>query len=74
MRTEKIKIDSEYIKLQDLLKLGGAVDTGGMAKVVIQNGEVTVNGEVCTMRGKKMCPGDVAVFEDIKIILDASQV
>lgn len=53
MRTEKIKIDSEYIKLQDLLKLGGAVDTGGMAKVVIQNGEVTVNGEVCTMRGKK---------------------
>ncbi len=74
MRTEKIKIDSEYIKLQDLLKLGGAVDTGGMAKVVIQSGEVTVNGEVCTMRGKKMRPGDVAVFEDIKIILDASQV
>lgn len=74
MRTEKIKIDSEYIKLQDLLKLGGAVDTGGMAKVVIQNGEVTVNGDVCTMRGKKMRPGDVAVFEDIKIILDASQV
>lgn len=74
MRTEKIKIDSEYIKLQDLLKLGGAVDTGGMAKVVIKNGEVTVNGEVCTMRGKKMRPGDVAVFEDIKIILDASQV
>ncbi len=74
MRTEKIKIDSEYIKLQDLLKLGGAVDTGGMAKVVIQNGEVTVNGEVCTMRGKKMRSGDVAVFEDIKIILDASQV
>lgn len=74
MRTEKIKIDSEYIKLQDLLKLGGAVDTGGMAKVVIQNGEVTVNGEVCTMRGKKMRSGDVAVFEDIKIILVASQV
>lgn len=74
MRIEKIKIDSEYIKLQDLLKLGGAVDTGGMAKVVIQNGEVTVNGEVCTMRGKKMRPGDVAIFEDIKIILDASQV
>lgn len=74
MRTEKIKIESEYIKLQDLLKLGGAVDTGGMAKVVIQNGEVTVNGEVCTMRGKKMRSGDVAVFEDIKIILEASQV
>ena len=54
MRTEKIKIDSEFIKLQDLLKLSGAVDTGGMAKVVIQNGEVEVNGEICTMRGKKM--------------------
>lgn len=70
MRTEKIKIDSEYIKLQDLLKLGGAVDTGGMAKVVIQNGEVTVNGEVCTMRGKKMRTGDIAVFEDITLIVE----
>lgn len=50
MKIEKIKIDSEYIKLQDLLKLGGAVETGGQAKVVIQNGDVTVNGEVCTMR------------------------
>lgn len=70
MRTEKIKIDSEYIKLQDLLKLGGAVDTGGTAKVIIQNGEVTVNGEVCTMRGKKMRSGDVAVFEDIMLIVN----
>ncbi|MCH5296441.1 MAG: RNA-binding S4 domain-containing protein [Ruminococcus sp.] len=70
MKTEKIKIDSEYIKLQDLLKLGGAVDTGGMAKVIIQNGEVTVNGEVCTMRGKKMRVGDVAVFENITLIVE----
>lgn len=70
MRTEKIKIDSEYIKLQDLLKLGGAVDTGGMAKVVIQNGEVEVNGEICTMRGKKMRSGDTAVFDDIKLIVE----
>ena len=67
MRTEKIKIDSEFIKLQDLLKLGGAVDTGGMAKIVIQNGEVEVNGEVCTMRGKKMREGDFAVFDDLKL-------
>lgn len=67
MRTEKIKIDSEYIKLQDLLKLGGAVDTGGMAKVLIQNGDVIVNGEVCTMRGKKMRKGDVAVIDDITL-------
>ena len=67
MRTEKIKIDSEFIKLQDLLKLGGAVDTGGMAKVVIQNGEVEVNGEICTLRGKKMRKGDYAVFDGLKL-------
>lgn len=67
MRTEKITIDSEFIKLQDLLKLGGAVDTGGMAKVVIQNGEVEVNGEICTMRGKKMLKGDYAVFDGLKL-------
>lgn len=67
MKTEIIEIDSEYIKLQDLLKLGGAVDTGGMAKIVIQNGEVEVNGEICTMRGKKMRKGDFAVFDDLKI-------
>ena len=70
MRTEKIKIDSEFIKLQDLLKLGGAVDTGGMAKNVIQSGQVLVNGEVCTMRGKKMRPGDVAVFNDLTLIVE----
>ena len=67
MRTEKITIDREFIKLQDLLKLGGAVDTGGMAKVVIQNGEVEVNGEIRTMRGKKMRKGDYAVFDGLKL-------
>ena len=67
MRTEKITIDSEFIKLQDLLKLGGAVDPGGMAKVVIQNGEVEVNGEICTMRGKKMRKGDYAVFDNLRL-------
>lgn len=70
MRVEKINIDSEYIKLQDLLKLGGAVDTGGMAKMIIQSGQVKVNGEVCTMRGKKMRSGDMAVFEEIEIIVE----
>lgn len=70
MKIEKIKIDSEYIKLQDLLKLGGVVETGGQAKVVIQNGDVTVNGEVCTMRGKKMRKGDIAVFDSLEIIVE----
>ena len=67
----KIKIDTEFIKLQDLLKLAGACDTGGMAKVLIQNGEVSVNGEVCTMSGKKMRDGDVAVIDGRKIVVEA---
>ena len=67
----KIKIDTEFIKLQDLLKLAGACDTGGMAKVLIQNGEVSVNGAVCTMRGKKMRDGDVAVIDGRKIVVEA---
>ena len=54
---EMITITTEYIKLQDLLKLAAA--TGGEAKLLIQDGEVLVNGEVCTMRGKKLRPGDV---------------
>ena len=70
MKVEKIKIDSEFIRLQDLLKLSGVCTTGGMAKVVIQNGEVLVNDEVCSMRGKKMRPGDRARFEDIEIVVE----
>ena len=52
-------ITTEYIKLQDLLKLANAVETGGEAKECVQSGEVQVNGEVCTMRGKKCRAGDV---------------
>ena len=59
---ENIEITTEHIKLQDLLKLAAAVQTGGEAKVVIQEGDVTVNGEVCTMRGKKLRPGDDVCF------------
>lgn len=59
---ETIGITTEYIKLQDLLKLAAAVQTGGEAKLVIQDGDVTVNGEVCTMRGKKLRPGDDVCF------------
>ena len=62
MKDKKISIDTEFIKLQDLLKLAGLCDTGGMAKMIIQNGDVTVNGEVCTMRGKKMRDGDYAEY------------
>lgn len=70
MKAETVKINSEFIKLQDLLKLCGLCDTGGMAKIVVQNGEVTVNGEVCTMRGKKLRSGDSVVFENTKITIE----
>ena len=56
-------ITTEYIKLQDLLKLAGLTYTGGEAKVMVQEGLVKVNGEVCTMRGKKIRPGDRVEFE-----------
>lgn len=62
MTEKKIIIETEYIRLDALLKLAGAFETGGQAKVAIQGGEVKVNGEVCTMRGKKMRPGDRAEF------------
>lgn len=60
---EKITIETEYIKLDSLLKFAAVVGTGGEAKYVISEGMVTVNGEVCTMRGKKIRPGDVVVFD-----------
>ena len=67
MKADIVTIDSEFIRLQDLLKISGLTSTGGMAKVVIQNGEVTVNGEVCTMRGKKIRPGDVVEVDKFRV-------
>ena len=57
-----ITITTEFIKLQDLLKLADLVGTGGEAKIAVQEGDVLVNGEVCTMRGKKIRPGDTVAF------------
>lgn len=59
-----ITITTEFIKLQDLLKLAGAVYTGGEAKAMVQEGFARVNGEVCTMRGKKIRPGDTVAYEN----------
>ena len=64
---EKIVITTEYIKLQDLLKFANIVSTGGEAKIIIQEGMVKVNGEVCTMRGKKLRPGDVVTLDDLRV-------
>ncbi len=58
-------LKGEYIRLDDLLKNVGVVNTGGHAKIIIQDGEVKVNGEVCTMRGKKMRSGDSAEYEHV---------
>lgn len=58
-----LPITTEYIKLQDLMKLADLVSTGGEAKLRILNEEVTVNGEVCTMRGKKCRPGDTVELD-----------
>ncbi len=59
----EITIRTEFIKLQDLLKFAGAAETGGGAKRMIQEGRVSVNGEPCAMRGKKLRPGDRAVID-----------
>ena len=60
MEREQIAIDSEFIKLDSFLKFAG-----GQAKDAIQAGAVLVNGEVCTMRGKKLRPGDIVTTPDI---------
>ena len=62
-----VNITTEYIKLDQLLKFAGAVAIGSEAKEIISAGNVTVNGEVCTMRGKKIRPGDVVTVDGEEI-------
>lgn len=64
---EKIAIETEFIKLDSLLKYAALVGTGGEAKYVVAEGLVRVNGEVCTMRGKKIRPGDTVSFGDAEL-------
>ena len=59
---DTIIIRTEFIKLQDLLKFASLVSTGGEAKIVVTEGEVSVNGAVCTQRGRKIRPGDVVSY------------
>lgn len=70
MQEEHIKINTEFIRLDALLKFAGAVGTGGEAKLAIQNGEVKVNGEVCTMRGRKLRPGDRAELDGLTLVVE----
>ena len=67
---EKISITTEFIKLDALLKFAALVDTGGEAKTLIQEGQVLVNGEVCTMRGKKIRPGDTVSLDGHEVTVE----
>ena len=64
---KKVSIKTEFIKLDALLKFADIVGSGGEAKLLIQDGAVSVNGEVCTMRGKKIRPADIVQVGDVTI-------
>lgn len=63
MNSQTIVIHTEWIKLDQFLKFAGAAETGGHAKELVQDGLVTVNGEICLMRGKKIRAGDIVALE-----------
>lgn len=67
MQRETVAITTEFIKLDALLKFAGIMETGGEAKEAVQAGAVRVNGEVCTMRGKKIRPGDVVSLDGVEL-------
>lgn len=75
MKTEKhtVAIHTEYIKLEALLKYMGITATGGEAKEIIREGAVSVDGEVCTQRGKKLYPGCVVRLENFEITVRAEE-
>ncbi len=72
-RREEIEIRTEFIKLDSFLKFAGVTDTGGQAKELVLEGLVHVNGEVCTMRGKKIRPGDVVEIDDLQLCVVAAE-
>ena len=67
---QTIRIDTEFIKLESVLKLANWCSTGGQAKIRIQMGDVKLNGEVCLQRGKKCRPGDVITMDGQKLTLE----
>lgn len=69
VREESVKISTEYIKLEALLKFAALTETGGEAKQLIQSGAVRVNGESCTMRGKKLRPGDRVELDGVRLVV-----
>ncbi len=70
---EKIKINTEFIKLDQLLKYANAVEGGGMAKNIILDGMVKVNGEVVLQRGKKLRDGDIVKYNNEEYIISTEE-
>lgn len=63
-KTIKINIQTDYIQLQQMLKIGNIIDSGGMAKIFLENNKVLVNEEIENRRGRKLYPGDVIRIKD----------
>lgn len=70
MQNQRVSIRTEFIKLDSLLKYAGLTDTGGFAKELIQGGQVKVNGEICTMRGKRIRSGDVVEAGEYRLTVE----
>ena len=70
MEYKKISVKEDFIRLDSVMKLASLVSTGGHAKIVIQNGEVKVNGEVCTQRGKKLHSGDKVEYNSNGFVIE----
>lgn len=70
MEYKKISVKEDFIRLDSAMKLASLVSTGGHAKIVIQNGEVKVNGEVCTQRGKKLYSGDKVEYNSNGFVIE----
>ena len=70
---EIITISEEYIRLDNLMKYSGLCNSGGRAKYLIQNGEVKLNGEVCTMRGKKIRSGDMIEYQNKTVKVEKAE-
>lgn len=71
---EIITINEKYIRLDNLMKFSGMCNSGGRAKYLIQSGEVKLNGEICTMRGKKLRHGDKVTYQDktVEVAVESS--
>lgn len=74
MQKDIIQIKTEFIKLDSFLKYAGLVETGGIGKEIIAEKRIKVNGEICTMRGKKLRDGDMVTVEEMDLELTISRI